>query len=102
MVVDATATMVVEVVGTTAAVAAIRRPRVRAVADEGFRRRPDGKTHWNRVIGRFEDDGRFHVRSTGGQGSHQLASTAAANGLAAVQDGDGVAPGGDVDVLLLT
>jgi molybdopterin molybdotransferase len=78
------------------------RPCVRAVADEGFRRRPDGKTHWNRVIGRFEDDGRFHVRSTGGQGSHQLASTAAANGLAAVHDGDGVAPGGDVDVLLLT
>ena len=75
---------------------------MRAVADEGFRRRPDGKTHWNRVIGRFEDDGRFHVRSTGGQGSHQLASTAAANGLAVVPDGDGVAPGGDVDVLLLT
>ena len=67
----------------------LERPRVRAVADEGFRRRPDGKTHWNRVIGRFEDDGRLHVRSTGGQGSHQLASTAAANGLAAVQDGDG-------------
>lgn len=79
----------------------VERPRVRAVADEGFPRRPDGKTHWNRVIGRFEDDGRFHVRSTGGQGSHQLASTAAANGLAAVHDGDGVAPGGDVDVLLL-
>ncbi|HEX6787316.1 MAG TPA: gephyrin-like molybdotransferase Glp [Acidimicrobiales bacterium] len=78
------------------------RPRVRAVADEGFRRRPDGKTHWNRVVGRFEDDGRLHVRSTGGQGSHQLASTAAANGLAAVRDGDGIAPGGDVDVLLLT
>ena len=77
------------------------RPRVRAVADEGFRRRPDGKTHWTRVIGRFEDDGRLHVRSTGGQGSHQLASTAAANGLAEVRDGDGVAPGGDVDVLLL-
>jgi molybdopterin molybdotransferase len=78
------------------------RPRVRAVADEGFRRRPDGKTHWNRVVGRFEDDGRLHVRSTGGQGSHQLASTAAANGLAAVRDGDGIAPGGDVDVFLLT
>jgi molybdopterin molybdotransferase len=78
------------------------RTRVRAVADDGFRRRPDGKTHWTRVVGRFEADGRFHVRSTGGQGSHQLASTAAANGLAAVCDGDGVAPGGEVDVLLLT
>jgi molybdenum cofactor synthesis domain-containing protein len=79
----------------------IDRPRVRAVADEGLRRRPDGKVHWNRVAGRFEDDGRLHVRSTGAQGSHQLASTAAANGLAAVPDGDGIEPGGDVDVLLL-
>jgi len=78
------------------------RTRLRAVADDGFRRRPDGKTHWTRVAGRFEPDGRFHVRSTGGQGSHQLASTAAANGLAAVLDGDGIAPGGEVDVILLT
>ena len=35
------------------------------------------------------------------QGSHQLAATAAANALAVVPDGDGVAAGGDVDVLLL-
>jgi molybdopterin molybdotransferase len=81
---------------------ALDRPRVRAVADDGFRRRPDGKTHWTRVAGRFEDDGRFHVRSTGAQGSHQLASTAYANGLAEVVDGDGVLPGDDVDVFLLT
>ena len=50
---------------------------------------------------RFEPDGRFHVRSTGAQGSHQLAATAAANGLAVLPDGDGVEPGGDVRVLLL-
>ena len=37
-------------------------------------------------------DGRWHVRSTGAQGSHQLAATAAADGLALVPDGDGVAP----------
>jgi molybdenum cofactor synthesis domain-containing protein len=78
------------------------RQRVRAVADEGLRRRPDGKVHWDRVAGRFEQDGRLHVRSTGAQGSHQLASTAAANGLAAVPDGDGIEPGGEVDVLLLS
>ena len=41
-------------------------------------------------------------RSAGGQGSHQLAATAAANALAVLPDGDGVAAGGDVDVLLLT
>ncbi len=81
--------------------AVIDRPRVRAVADEGLRRRPDGKVHWNRVVGQFKDDGRLHVRSTGAQGSHQLASTAAANGLAAVPDGPGIEAGGEVDVLLL-
>jgi molybdopterin molybdotransferase len=78
------------------------RPRIVAVADDGFARRPDGKVHWDRVRGRFEADGRLHVRSTGAQGSHQLASTAAANGLACVLDGDGVEAGGDVEVLLLS
>ena len=82
--------------------AAIDRTRLRAVADDGLPRRPDGKVHWNRVAGAFESDGRFHVRSTGAQGSHQLASTAAANALAEVPDGTGIEPGADVDVLLLT
>ena len=40
-------------------------------------------------------------RSVGAQGSHQLAATALANALAVLPDGDGVAAGGDVDVLLL-
>jgi molybdopterin molybdotransferase len=77
------------------------RTRVRAVADEPFRRRPDGKVHWDRVHGKFATDGRFHVRSTGAQGSHQLASTSAANGLALIPDGDGIEQGADVEVLLL-
>jgi molybdenum cofactor synthesis domain-containing protein len=81
---------------------AVDRPRVVAVADDGFARRPDGKVHWDRVHGAFEADGRLHVRSTGAQGSHQLASTAAANGLARVPDGPGIEPGGDVEVLLLS
>ena len=80
---------------------ALDRPMVLAVADEPLRRRPDGKIHYQRVHGGFGADGRWHVRSTGAQGSHQLASTAAANGLAAVPDGDGVAAGGDVGVMLL-
>jgi molybdopterin molybdotransferase len=42
------------------------------------------------------------VRPAGGQGSHQLAALAAADGLAVVPDGEGVAAGGDVEVLLLT
>ena len=75
------------------------RTPVLAVADDGLARRPDGKTHWVRVFGGFGADGRLHVRVTGPQGSHQLAATAGAQGLAQVVDGDGVAPGGDVPVL---
>ena len=78
------------------------RPAVIAVADEPLRRHADGKVHYARVHGGFGPDGRWHVRSTGEQGSHQLASTAGANGLAILADGDGVAAGGDVTVLLLT
>jgi molybdopterin molybdotransferase len=77
------------------------RPLVSAVADEALRRRPDGKVHWMRVVTRVGPDGRTHVRPTGAQGSHQLASTAAATGLVAVPDGDGVPPGGSVDLLPL-
>ena len=80
----------------------IDRPSVEAIADEALRRRPDGKTHYVRVRGGFGDDGRVHVRSVGGQGSHQLAATATANGFAVVPDGDGVAESGSVRVILLS
>jgi molybdopterin molybdotransferase len=79
----------------------IGRVEVRAVADEPLRRHHDGKVHFQRVHGSFAADGRWHIRSTGGQGSHQLASTAAANGLAVLSDGPGVEAGGEVAVLLL-
>jgi molybdenum cofactor synthesis domain-containing protein len=76
------------------------RPRVVAVADEGLRRRPDGKIHFARVIASTGADGREHVRSAGGQGSHQLSALVGANALAVLPDGDGVAVGGEVEVLL--
>jgi molybdenum cofactor synthesis domain-containing protein len=76
------------------------RPRVRAVADEPLRRRPDGKIHFARVVARPGEDGREHVRSAGGQGSHQLSALVGANALAVLPDGDGVDAGGDVEVLL--
>jgi molybdopterin molybdotransferase len=79
----------------------LERPVVRAVADDGFDRRPDGKVHFARVVARHCADGRVHVVTAGGQGSHQLGAMAAANALAVLSDGDGVAAGGDVDVLLL-
>jgi molybdopterin molybdotransferase len=82
--------------------AALDRSRVTAVADEPIPRRRDGKLHFARVVADAGDDGRFHVRSSGGQESHQLRAMAMANALALVPDGDGIAAGGDVDVLLLT
>jgi molybdopterin molybdotransferase len=78
------------------------RPRVRAVADEDLRRKPDGKVHLVRVVTAWGDDGRCRVRSAGGQGSHQLSAMAAADALAVLPDGDGVGAGDEVDVLLLS
>lgn len=80
----------------------LMRPTVRAVVDKQLKRRKDGKTHLMRVFGVFENDGRLHVRDTGPQGSHQLAATSLANGLALVPDGDGLAVGSEVEVMLLS
>jgi molybdenum cofactor synthesis domain-containing protein len=77
------------------------RPQVLAVADGPLPRRPDGNIHFQRVLARFGDDGRVHVMSVGAQGSHQLAASALANALAVLSDGDGVAVGSEVPVLLL-
>ena len=77
------------------------RPTVLAVADEALDRHPDGKTHFARVQARHGADGRVHVVSSGGQGSHQLGAMAAADALAVVPDGGGVLVGGDVVVHLL-
>ena len=46
-------------------------------------------------------DGALDVRSAGGQGSHHLTAMAAADALAVLPDGDGVAAGDPVDVLVL-
>ena len=80
--------------------AVLPRP-VPGVAAEPLRRRPDGKTHFVRVVASVGADGRHHVRSSGGQGSNLLRSMALANALAVVPDGDGVDEGAGVDVLLL-
>jgi molybdopterin biosynthesis enzyme len=73
-----------------------------AVVDEDLRRGPDGKTHLMRVRADFADDGRCHVVPVRAQGSHQLAATATANGIAVVPDGDGLPVGTEVAVLLLS
>lgn len=79
----------------------LTRTNLVAVADADFRRQPDGKVHFARVNGEFGDDGRYHVRPVGAQGSHQLAATASADAMAVIPDGDGVPAGADVAVLLL-
>ena len=79
----------------------IDRPRVWGVADEPLSRGPDGKTHFMRVAVHYGADHRYHVRSAGGQGSHQMAAMAAADALAVIGDGDGVAVGGDVEFMAL-
>ncbi len=81
--------------------AAVDRPRVKALTDEDLRRRPDGKLHFVRVIASTGDDGRWHVRSAGGQASHLLHAMARANALALLPDGEGVAAGDAVETLLL-
>ena len=79
----------------------LTRSNVVAVADEPLDRQPDGKVHFMRVNGGFGDDGRYHVRPVGAQGSHQLAATALADAMAVVPDGLGVPAGADVAVLML-
>ena len=80
----------------------LSRPHVPAVADEAFHRRPDGKLHLVRVVATPDAEGRWHVRSSGGQGSHLLRAMALANALALLPDGEGVAAGATVQVMLLT
>jgi molybdenum cofactor synthesis domain-containing protein len=79
----------------------LTRTSIVAVADVAFDRQPDGKAHFVRVNGEFGDDGRYHVRPVGAQGSHQLAATALADAMAVLPDGSGLAPGADVAALLL-
>lgn len=79
----------------------LTRMNLVAVADVSLDRHADGKVHFMRVSGDFDDDGRYHVRPVGAQGSHQLAATALADAMAVVPDGPGVPAGGEVAVLLL-
>ena len=78
------------------------RPELPAVADTPLRRQPDGKLHLVRVVATTDDDGRLHVRPSGGQGSHLLRAMALANALALLPEGEGVEAGGTVKVMLLT
>jgi molybdenum cofactor synthesis domain-containing protein len=75
-------------------------PPVTAVARQAMPRRPDGKLHLDRVRVWIEA-GRHMCERSGFQASNVLSGMATANGLALLVDGDGVAEGGEVPVLLL-
>lgn len=70
-------------------------------AAEDFARESDGKIHFVRAVVRRESDGAWSVRSAGGQSSHQLRVLAGANALAIIDDGEVVAAGDPVRVLVL-
>ncbi|MCH7789520.1 MAG: molybdopterin molybdotransferase MoeA [Acidobacteria bacterium] len=72
-----------------------------ARAVSSLRRHADGKIHFMRVVATLGDDGVFEVESAGGQGSHQLLAMARANALAVVPDGEGIAEGGVVDIIMI-
>jgi molybdopterin molybdotransferase len=76
------------------------RPVAEAVAEDAMGRRPDGKLHFDRVRVRRED-GRLVAGRTGVQASNVLSAMAAANALAMLPDGTGVAAGERVEVMLL-
>ena len=76
------------------------RPEVVARVDGGLGRRRDGKVHFDRVRVRL-DGGRYVVEGVHNQESNALASSAMAEGLAILPDGDGLADGDDVTVMLI-
>jgi molybdenum cofactor synthesis domain-containing protein len=77
------------------------RPRVRARGAADFGRRPDGRLYIERVVLTRDDDGGFVAARSGVQASNVLSGMARANGLAFLPDGDGVAEGGELTVLVL-
>jgi molybdopterin molybdotransferase len=80
----------------------LRRPAVPSIVDDsGWGGAGDGRTTFARVEVDLASDGRYHVRSAGGQGSHQLHAMALAGGLAIVEAEVRVAAGDVVPVLLL-
>ncbi len=76
------------------------RPRVRAIADDPITN-TDGRRVYARAIVTMREDGRWHARLTGPQGSGVLGSLAAANGLAICPESVAeIPPGAEVDVLM--
>jgi len=80
--------------------AQVSRPLVRATAADAMPRKIDGKLHLDRVVVDVVD-GRYVATAVRSQESNALAASAAANALALVPDGEGVAAGDAITVMLL-
>jgi molybdenum cofactor synthesis domain-containing protein len=78
------------------------RPQVRARAAHAFDRRPDGRLYVERVVLTRAADGGLVAARSGIQASNVLSGMARANGLALLADGDGVAEGAELTVLVLS
>ena len=77
------------------------RPMVPAVLDEGIRKKP-GRRNFLRGIVSRKEDGEFHVRTTGGQGSGILMSMSRANGIIILpEQSEGANAGDEVEVYLI-
>jgi molybdenum cofactor synthesis domain-containing protein len=77
------------------------RPRVTAVADHEFARRPDGRLHFVRSRAACDARGAWRVSPLSAQESHQLHAMAEADALAVIPDGTGIAAGAEVEIVLL-
>lgn len=73
---------------------------ITATAASAFARRADGRVHFDRVQVRYENGG-YVCERAGIQASNVLSGMAAATGLARIDDGEGVAAGEPVAVILL-
>jgi molybdopterin molybdotransferase len=74
---------------------------LQARAAHDFGRRPDGRLYLERVVLTRADDGGLLASRSGVQASNVLSGMARANALALLPDGDGVAKGGELTVLVL-
>ena len=74
--------------------------RIVATAVSPFKRRADGRVHFDRVMVRYEGD-HYVCERAGIQASNVLSGMAAATGLAVIEDGEGVQAGEPVEVILL-